>query len=129
MANEANDGELPLQKKLTNIENKLKSIKGGLTKLTRRIESLELMSFQDQISKLGDEVESITKRLIKVEEAVALNEIDALNVHMIETINKAIPEQHMREQLEEYMSVECAWAREKARNNPTPLAIMKAFRM
>lgn len=111
------------------IDNKIKSLKGQITRLSNRIEKLELSAFQDQISNLDNEIRSIDEKLLAVSRVVTFNELDALNLHMHEAIHlKLTADDPDRIQLKEYISVEYARAVERHKNSLEPLTVLKAFR-
>ncbi len=55
-----------LRDKVPKLQNEIRSLKTRLTKLSGRVESLELMDFQSQISKLDDRVESVKQEILEL---------------------------------------------------------------
>ena len=117
-----------LTEKVPKLQNELAALKKRLTELTKRVESLELMAFQDQISKLGDEVKSTNEDLVRLSRVVVLNEIDTLHLHMERAISKEVSDDKLRERLRLYISVEGTRARERVDNAPSPITILMAFK-
>jgi chromosome segregation ATPase len=62
------DPEQQLYKDMAELKSGIRSLKTRLTKLSGRIESLELMAFQDQISNLNDKVEVVKRELKELAE-------------------------------------------------------------
>ena len=111
------------------IDGKARSLKGGITRLKTRIENLELLGLQDQISKLDDNIKSINTKLIAVSRVVAFSEIDSLHLHMQGAISNKLPANDPNKtRLTEYIAMECAKAVEKNKISSTPLDVLKAFR-
>lgn len=107
---------------------KLNHSKKQLTKLSNRIESLELMAFQDQISKLGDEVKSVNENITTLSRVVAMNELGTLRLHMLNAIDVAYKENSQTNTLlKEYIITEHAKAKEKVRTSAKPLIIFIEF--
>lgn len=111
------------------VDNKVKSLKRQITRLHNRIENLEILALQEQITKLDDDLTSINKSIINMARVVAISEMDSLQLHMHEAIDMRLPtDDSKRMRLSEYISVEHAKSKEKANNSTTPLAVFKAFR-
>ena len=124
-----NDLERQLYIDMADFKEQVAELKMLLTKLSNRIESLELMAFQDQILKLDDEVNSLNKSLIAIGRTVALNEMDSLQLHIILAIRQKLSATDpKRKRLEEYIAVKYTTAKEKLRDSPTPLAILFDFK-
>jgi hypothetical protein len=86
------------------------------------------MAFQDQISKLSDEVKSINGNLNSITRIIALNELETLLVHMQRAIDKTISDDKLRQRLIDYINVEHAKARTKVTRDPSPIDIFIAFK-
>jgi hypothetical protein len=56
MPNENNGDEFPLQQTLKTLKKDIRSLKVKITKVSERLEKLELRAFHDQISRLDEEI-------------------------------------------------------------------------
>ena len=118
-----------LTEKVPKLQNEIKSQKRRLTRLSNRVESLELLALQDQISNLNDKVDSINTNLADVARTVAITEIDNLKLHMVSAIRRRLSVNNSnRTRLREYISTECIKARERARTSSSPIDLLDGFR-
>ena len=116
-----------LKGKVPKLQNEVKSTKKQLTKLSNRIESLELLAFQEQISSLNDKINLIDEMVIEVSRVVAMTEIEDLRLHMEKAIagSQSTPS---NKQLSQYLTVECTKARTQVCSSPKPLSILYEYR-
>ncbi|HEY42061.1 MAG TPA: hypothetical protein G4O18_09455 [Dehalococcoidia bacterium] len=117
------------KKVVTAFDGQLKSLKTQLGKQTKRINQLELMGFQEQITNLSEKIDSINTNLIDMARTVATNEITTLRLHMQRAIEKTFkPDNPNRKRLREYISIEATKASERAKNSLSPIDLYEDFR-
>ena len=115
-----------LREKVPKLQNEIKSLKGRLTKLSNRVESLELMTFQDQISRLGEKIDSVSKNLVNVSRLFAEFVIDFNQMHIKNAIDLTL-KSPLRETVREQITLEQARAVEAISHSLNPLEIAKKF--
>ncbi|MFH0847588.1 MAG: hypothetical protein V1894_06020 [Chloroflexota bacterium] len=136
----ANDAEAQLyedmadlKEQVPKLQNEIKKVKANVSKLTRRVDSSELMGFQEQITKLNERLGFIDEKLLGLSQIVAITEIERLNLHMQDSINAMLStgvgnrQQYTR--LREALTFECSKARTEASTSPTPTKILTGFRV
>ena len=57
------------------IDNKVKSLKGQITKLRNRVETLEILDLQEQITSLNSRIKQVASLLLELERDVATTRI------------------------------------------------------
>jgi len=116
-----------LTKKVPKLQNEIKALKGRLTKLSNRVESLELMTFQDQISRLGEKIDSVSMNLVNVSRLFASFVIDVNQMHIKSAIDQTL-KSPIRETVKEQITLKQAQAAEAISHSLNPLEIAKGFR-
>jgi len=116
-----------LTEKVPKLQNEIKSLKAKLTKLSGRIESLELMAFQEQISSLNDKMKSISESLLAASRRLARFEMEFLQYHVRGVIRDELSGPEC-ERVREYIAKEYARAEEKLVHSSEPLSILRDFR-
>ena len=129
----ANDPEQQLYKdmddlteKVPKLRNEVKSLKRRLTIMSKRVESLELMAFQDQISKLDEKVNSIGAVLINTNRSLARFEMDFMQYHVCRAIRSSLKSPE-RDKLLDHISMEFARGTESIKHSSNPLSISTKF--
>ena len=116
-----------LRETMPSLQYEAKSIKGRLTRLNKRIERLELMSFQDQISELDERINSINTYIRDASKIFSLFVIDFHQLHIKNAINLQL-KSPMREEVRKQIALEQAKAEEAIIHSHNPLEIAATFR-
>ncbi len=114
------------------LPKEIQSLKTRLTKLSNRVDSLELMAFQEQISRLDEKITAISDRLKQQEalndemvKATALSKFDFVNRDFLGILdsNQLSNSRHLRTQL----FADIAKTRQLIRTGQQPVDELKSF--
>jgi chromosome segregation ATPase len=133
MASERPDAEQALLKALANFKKEVHSLKTRLGKLTGRVEQLELMDSQNQLTRLDERITKIsdelttaanqqTQALLLLQRSIAALRIDSLVHNSREIIEQELPnDSHLFTQL--LTDASSAKGKLTTSNNPWEIAI------
>lgn len=120
------DPEQQLYKDMAELKSEIKSLKTRLTKLSGRIESLELMDFQSQILKIGEKIDSINEHLVITSRYLADLEMNLTQYLIADGIQKHLHGE-IREQVKNRIMMSFAQAREALKHSSNPHEITRKF--
>lgn len=127
MANEHSDSEATLLKGLASIEGfrrEVRSFKTRLGKLTGRVESLELMNFQEQLNRLDEQIAQQQKSLLDTQRFVASFIIISTHNNSNEQVEQKRPDAGKHSEF----VAETTTAISKVSISNDPLSIARAFK-
>ena len=122
-----------LMKKVSNLRNENRALKTKLTKLSNRVESIELLALQDQISTLNDEVKSnkqelqaavvtIRDGLIDAQRSIAGLRINTLTPSLKAIIERQLPKKAPNLLVQLFADAANAKSKIDSSNNPPKIA-------
>lgn len=109
------------------IDGKVKSIKGQITKLRNRVETLEISGLQEQITSLNTKIDSISEALVGATRTVARFEMDFTQYHLCDMIKLKLSSPE-RERLLEHIAGEFARSVEAIKHTTEPFSIVTGFK-
>ncbi|MFC1957631.1 hypothetical protein ACFLX0_02320 [Chloroflexota bacterium] len=109
------------------IDNKAKNLKGQITKLRNRIETLEVSGLQEQITNLNANINSMKKSLLTISREFAKFEMDFTQYHMRHAITIKLKDP-INKQVREKMISRYAQSKEALKHSNEPGKIAYQFR-
>jgi hypothetical protein len=109
------------------LQKEIKSLKGKITKLTNRIQTLEMMAFQEQITSLVEKINLLNEKALETSRYAAKFEMDFIQYHMKGMIHQKLSNQE-RERLSEHITQLFATAKERVQNSLEPISILIDFK-
>lgn len=104
----------------------IRSLKTRISKLTGRVEQIENLEFQNQISSLSDKVESLNKSFLNAKRIVAVNGMNFNQYHICENIMNQY-EGEEEANLKGQIRIMYARASEAVKTSKKPLTLMLKF--
>jgi hypothetical protein len=116
-----------VEKRLKQLENKVKYLSTKVKDNGSDIESFKLIDFQKQIDRLNDRISDLTKYTLILTNHFAVSQIEALYKHMGESIiNNASSLE--KTDLLKWLEWEYSASRNEASKSPKPLDVLAKFK-
>jgi len=118
------------------LHNKVKALKGNITKLSNRIQTLEMMAFQEQITSIGDELKQFKQTsgdtsskqeevLLELQQILVALNINSLVNNLGNIINNQLPN---RSNLITQLIADATKAKQQTEQSEEPFEIMREFK-